>query len=698
MNDSKALLTIAIPCYDADLDLLRQSIQSLETQSAPLGSFRVLVVDDGSENRESVKKLCHESLLDIEVVEHTQNRGLNAARHTAVQKAQTEWILFLDADDLLTSDAVELYLNEALKGRADAVFGPLFRLEEESGNVIELPVSAKDFGSGEKRLANILSAELSFTMCGRMFRRIDLSDEIFAMPEHTLHEDCVSLPRIAARVARITVLSQPTYFYRRAEGSITTSTSLKNIKSLIFIAASWFELIDDLELRSQDLVPKARTGIENLFRTFLSRIDDRLIDEHDFSAICSSLSEVLISHGAARSGYRIQDQFGEVKKNLLNSHKRRTPHQVAYVLKDKVVILGFADYQVEGGLHIAKALRDSGLPVVVIDYSQHIAAGRRKFVHSDETRKLAARIEMMARKGSFRTTDLLMSRLVITMNDFNPLIRDAFEARRALGLPTLALIEGINDFDRVDSKPGSLRPYRRSTHRGLAGEHDQKFFSNFKNEVVGLPLIAEVADDSFAGPIKLTGQKLVLNVNFTYGVLEECGDLYTSSVISLCEELEKDLEVTRHPMDNGVVGRNFDSEKSQSELLKEDCIFVSRFGTGLLEALARGVPAIYYNPHGERVDKFANPMSAFQVAETPYELASAISTIERKIAAGFDFRNGAQDFLRHHANLDLQESNNLLQVRRRVVDLVRNILDESTPHSRHLNRRWLEMDYEENAT
>ena len=222
--------------------------------------------------------------------------------------------------------------------------------------------------------------------------------------------------------------------------------------------------------------------------------------------------------------------------------------------------------------------------MTIVDFSPYLAGGSRRFRHSEESRLLAARIEMVERQSKFEPGDLLLARLVIAMNDFNPLVRDAFEARRAFGFPTLAFIEGINDFDRVDGASGSLRPYRRSTHRALAGHADLEFFTNFENVVVGLPLIAEAVDED-QSVVKRTGQKVVLNVNFTYGVLEDKRDGFTSAVIEVCSDLSIDLEITRHPMDSGVIGAGLDSNKSQSELLREDCIFVSRFGTGFWKPL-----------------------------------------------------------------------------------------------------------------
>ena len=167
-------VTVVVPCYNPDYRLFSEMINSLRTQSEPLSSFEVLVVDDGSDDISFMNILEKEAHLKVKIIRHESNLGLNSARQTGVRHVETEWVLFLDSDDLLTSDAIEVMLLEASKPKVDAVFGGIFRLEESSGNAVHLPISSKDFDRGEKRLAKLFSGDLSFTMCGRIFGRNSL--------------------------------------------------------------------------------------------------------------------------------------------------------------------------------------------------------------------------------------------------------------------------------------------------------------------------------------------------------------------------------------------------------------------------------------------------------------------------------------------------------------------------------------------
>jgi hypothetical protein len=61
-----------------------------------------------------------------------------------------------------------------------------------------------------------------------------------------------------------------------------------------------------------------------------------------------------------------------------------------------------------------------------------------------------------------------------------------------------------------------------------------------------------------------------------------------------------------------------------SLMLTRATALVSRFSTVPFEAMARGVPFIYHNPHGERIPTFLEPEGAFDVTTDATSLAQAL--------------------------------------------------------------------------
>jgi hypothetical protein len=65
--------------------------------------------------------------------------------------------------------------------------------------------------------------------------------------------------------------------------------------------------------------------------------------------------------------------------------------------------------------------------------------------------------------------------------------------------------------------------------------------------------------------------------------------------------------------------------------------------------MARGVPFIYHNPHGELVKTFSDPMGSFNVTTSAEQLAQALIALKE---GPVDHRLRAQPFFAHHVDVD----------------------------------------------
>lgn len=83
-----------MPAYNAER-YISESIESVLQQSYP--NIELIVINDGSNDNtaSAIGHLMH-AILYIE----TENKGVSAARNLGIQKAQGDWIAFLDADDI----------------------------------------------------------------------------------------------------------------------------------------------------------------------------------------------------------------------------------------------------------------------------------------------------------------------------------------------------------------------------------------------------------------------------------------------------------------------------------------------------------------------------------------------------------------------------------------------------------------------
>lgn len=96
--------TIVITCFD-DGQFLPQSIASVE-RAAP-HNCELIIVNDGSTQQRTVEILSTLEGLGYRVLNHSENRGLSAARNTGIGAAKGSFILPLDADNEVLPGYIE---------------------------------------------------------------------------------------------------------------------------------------------------------------------------------------------------------------------------------------------------------------------------------------------------------------------------------------------------------------------------------------------------------------------------------------------------------------------------------------------------------------------------------------------------------------------------------------------------------------
>lgn len=105
--EENPIISVIMPFYN-DKKYIRQSVISVLNQTFPY--YEILIIDDGSTDKESLKELEDVSKLDKRIkVFHKENEGLAMTRDFGAEKsAETvKYLMFLDSDDLLEKTYLE---------------------------------------------------------------------------------------------------------------------------------------------------------------------------------------------------------------------------------------------------------------------------------------------------------------------------------------------------------------------------------------------------------------------------------------------------------------------------------------------------------------------------------------------------------------------------------------------------------------
>jgi glycosyltransferase involved in cell wall biosynthesis len=109
-SDTPPVVTVVTPLYNTG-SIFHETIDCILSQS--FQNFEWLIVDDGSSHPETIDLLSKLEALDnrIKVIRHGVNKGLSASRNTGVKNAKSEFVFFIDSDDLLELTALEKFYN-----------------------------------------------------------------------------------------------------------------------------------------------------------------------------------------------------------------------------------------------------------------------------------------------------------------------------------------------------------------------------------------------------------------------------------------------------------------------------------------------------------------------------------------------------------------------------------------------------------
>ncbi len=325
-----------------------------------------------------------------------------------------------------------------------------------------------------------------------------------------------------------------------------------------------------------------------------------------------------------------------------------------------VVLVPQTEHQFEELAPLASRLRDDGIPVDLVVPEppkrplNHLRPGVRR-----HRRALASAKERGWVAGPVIEVEPVVASAgaLVVMNDWG-VPRDLVVEARRLGIPTAAWVEGVQDFDDVDTGR-RRRPYRTADLVMCLGEWDHAQLAGVERVIVGSERLRRL----WERPRTMTFQpRAMLNVNFSYGVQVDHRSDWVRGALAAGRLAGIDVVVSRHPADRGIIGRTRESFEPALELLERSSVLVSRFSTLILESLLLGVGVVYHNPHGEAVSTFARPDGAFATSHTVEELAEALRT---EAFPPIAVREAAGSFLRHHLRLEGPE---------RPLDLVSNLV------------------------
>lgn len=282
-------VSVIIPVYNVE-KYIANTISSVIKQTYK--NIEIILVDDGSSD-------CSGSICDewskkddrIKVI-HKKNGGLSSARNTGLDNVTGEYVIFLDGDDYLALNAIEILIDVRTKINCDIVhFGYTETTINYEENIVRFSNEIEVLDETYKiyRKMYELGGE-GASACTKMYNSSLFKELRFK--EGILHEDEQLMTDLLDKVYKIVYIPDKLYYYVMRNNSIVRSGF--NIKKL-----------DILEISAERIKKLRELGFKDLENTEMNRYFNTMMYQYSIAK-------------ANKSGYGCR----EIKKQIKQYYKK----------------------------------------------------------------------------------------------------------------------------------------------------------------------------------------------------------------------------------------------------------------------------------------------------------------------------------------------------------------------------------------
>ena len=213
---NKELISVIVPVYNVEA-FIDKCLNSILSQTYK--NIEVVLVDDGSTDNSGKK--CDEYVKKdsrVKVI-HKSNGGLSSARNTGIDNSSGSFLSFIDSDDYIDSNMLEILYNGCVNNNCDIGIINKVRVDEFDNKKYDTAIVEEKKVKSEEALKLLLLSDPS--ACNKIYRR-DLFNKI-EFPIGKLYEDILTIPYLLMESKNIYLNPNFGYYYFQRSNSIVNS-------------------------------------------------------------------------------------------------------------------------------------------------------------------------------------------------------------------------------------------------------------------------------------------------------------------------------------------------------------------------------------------------------------------------------------------------------------------------------------------
>lgn len=232
MKKENITISVIIPVYNASATL-RACLMSLSAQTYK--NLELLLVDDCSTD-DSLNILVTyagqyaDGDFSVQVLHHERNRGVAAARNTALLHATGDYIYYVDADDFIESDTLECLIHEAKKNNMDIVGHEWYLTFRSKERYMRQP----DYSTPVEALQKMMCGVMRWNLWLFLVRRsLYVENNIQFIEGMNMGEDMMVMMKLFTCAERVSIIHRPFYHYEQTNvNSLTKTYSSDHIRQV----------------------------------------------------------------------------------------------------------------------------------------------------------------------------------------------------------------------------------------------------------------------------------------------------------------------------------------------------------------------------------------------------------------------------------------------------------------------------------
>ncbi len=224
MEKFRTKISVIVPVYNTGI-YLKKCLDSLVGQT--LKEIEIIIVNDGSkDNSQNIIDEYAQNFVQIKPYKK-ENGGLSDARNFGLDRAEGEFIAFVDSDDYVSEVMFEKMYNLATKHNAEIVICDLEKVNEK-GELIRTLLQSPQIPEKIVLRDNFtFFGEFECFACNKIYKRELFENHKFKKGLH--FEDIELIPQLILKSKIIGKINEPFYKYSEREDSITKTHTKKGL-------------------------------------------------------------------------------------------------------------------------------------------------------------------------------------------------------------------------------------------------------------------------------------------------------------------------------------------------------------------------------------------------------------------------------------------------------------------------------------